>query len=148
MQERFYGESNQFLYEYLEHTADIQIHSAGESLEISFCNMAYGLIGYMIDLSTVTNSIKKRIDISASCIEGMLHGFLEEVLFLFQGDIFITKSIDILTFDVDNMKIKADCWGEYLETRHCPQGEIKAVTFCNIEVNRSNPFDLFVIVDV
>ena len=42
-----------YKFEYLDHTADVQIHSWGENLEEAFEGAALGMFNYMIPLSTV-----------------------------------------------------------------------------------------------
>lgn len=40
-------------YEFLDHTADVQIHSWGQTLKESFEQAALGMSGYMTDLSII-----------------------------------------------------------------------------------------------
>ena len=45
--------STSLYFEYLDHTADVQIHAWGENLERALEHSVLALFGYMTDLSTV-----------------------------------------------------------------------------------------------
>jgi len=76
-------------YEYLDHTADVQIHSWGPSLSVAFEQAALAMMGYMTELHTVEESgLVKSSNAEGEDIESLLFTFLNEVLFIFQVDFF------------------------------------------------------------
>lgn len=49
-------------YEYLDHTADVQLHAWGDSLEAAFQNIIPCMFNYLTDLSTVVIDQAKTIE--------------------------------------------------------------------------------------
>lgn len=138
-------------YEYLDHTADVQLHAWGDDLKEAFEQVATAMFGYMTELSTV--DIARTIEVTAEGDDmiGLLFHFLDEFLFLMCDDpYFIVKEVEILEFDKDNFKIRAVGRGEEFDLNKHPQGtEVKAITYSNMQVHdNDDKHEVYVIIDI
>merc|ERR1711963_327340 len=91
-------------WEYLDHTADVQIHSQGDSLKESFEHAAMGMFGYMTtDYSKVEMKQVHTIEVQSDDMMNLLYHFLDEFLFLFSAEPFlIPRVVKITEFDAEN----------------------------------------------
>jgi len=140
-------------YEYLDHTADVQLHAWGSNLKEAFENVATAMFGYMTDIETVAMDVALEIEAEGDDIEGLLFHFLDEFLFSFSAEpFFIPRKIDIIDFDMENFKIKARGYGEPFDISKHPQGtEVKAITYGSMKVyndEEKGQHELFVIIDI
>uniref|UniRef100_A0A023G873 Archease domain-containing protein n=1 Tax=Amblyomma triste TaxID=251400 RepID=A0A023G873_AMBTT len=95
-------------YEYLDHTADVQLHGWGEDLKEAFEQVAVAMFGYMTEIDKV--EIRATCDIAAEAEDmvGLLFHFLDELLFVFSAEPFIIgRKVEILEFDKEAFRIKA-----------------------------------------
>ena len=135
----------------LDHTSDVQIHSWGESIEEAFELAAVAMGGYMTDLDTVEMSEEQEINAEGHDLESLLFNFLDEVLFLFCAEPFLTsKEVHITELNRDDFTIKATCKGEPFDLNKHPQGtEIKAITYSNLQIyDEQKRHEVYVIVDI
>jgi len=140
-------------YEYLDHTADVQLHAWGTNLQEAFENVAAAMFGYMTDIETVDMEVALEIEAEGDDVDGLLFHFLDEFLFSFSAEpFFIPRKIEILNFDLDNFKIKARGYGEPFDISKHPQGtEVKAITYGSMKVyndEEKGQHELFVIIDI
>ncbi|VDP49962.1 unnamed protein product [Soboliphyme baturini] len=138
-------------YEYLDHTADVQIHSWGDCLAEAFEQAAVGLFGYMTDITTVRAQYTYDIQATGQDDLSLLYHFLDEWLFAFSAEpYFIAKAVKIIEFDRVNFKICARGWGETFDLSKHPQGaEVKAITYSNMQVyDEETRHEIFVIIDI
>ncbi|XP_071521086.1 protein archease-like isoform X2 [Panulirus ornatus] len=138
-------------YEYLDHTADVQIHSWGDDLTETFEQAAVAMYGYMTEIDTVEILDRFEIEASADDMEGLLFHFLDECLYAFSVEpYFIARKVTITEFDKENFKIKATLYGEEFDLGKHPQGtEVKAITYASMQVyDNEGQHELFVIIDI
>jgi len=139
-------------WEYLDHTADVQIHSWGGSLKESFEHAAMGMFGYMTtDYSKVDMKQVHTIEVQSDDMMNLLYHFLDEFLFLFSAEPFlIPRVVKITEFDAENFSLKAEGYGEEFDISKHPQGtEVKAITYSNMQIHEDAPDnDIFVIIDI
>jgi len=138
-------------YEYLDHTADVQLHAWGDDLKEAFEQVATAMFGYMTELSSI--DIARTVEVTAEGDDmiGLLFHFLDEFLFLMCDDpYFIVKEVEILEFDKDNFKIRAVGRGEDFDLEKHPQGtEVKAITYSNMQVHdNDDKHEVYVIIDI
>ena len=145
-------------YEYLDHTADVQLHSWGGTLRDAFEQVAVSMYGYMTELSSVQSKDQIIISASGRDLETLLYGFLDECLYNFCAEPnFVANSVEIIDFDrwrnqddEEDLKITARLYGETFDLSKHPQGtEVKAITYSAMQINEKVDFsEIFVIIDI
>jgi len=138
-------------YEYLDHTADVQVHAWGDTLGEAFEQCAMGMFAYMTDIERVDNFGSERIEASGHDMLSLLFGFLDEWLFLFNADpYFVARKINITSFDRENFKISAIGYGETFNlSKHTQGTEVKAITYSNMQFHEKDDYaEVFVIIDI
>ena len=143
-------------YEYLDHTADIQLHSWGDSFEDALKMQLLAMNGYMTKLSLV------QVDENASQIhalqvvarghdlQSLVFAFLQEWLTRFHETGFLVRDLVDVHFDRQTWTIQASGRGEVFDsTKHTQGTEVKAVTYSNLSVKEAEDrCDIWVIVDI
>ncbi|XP_030627236.1 protein archease isoform X2 [Chanos chanos] len=149
-------------YEYLDHTADVQLHSWGDSLEEAFEQCAMAMFGYMTDTETVEPIDTIEVESEGEDMESLLFHFLDDWLFKFSADVFfIPRVLSIPTFvcfvfDLagNNTPSAMLCvclyrWGEEFNLSKHPQGtEVKAITYSAMQIHDKKKPEIFVIIDI
>jgi len=125
-------------YEYLDHTADIQLHSWGPTINEAFEQNALAMFNYISELKYVdiNEADSTIIEVEGHDLESLLYSFMNEFLMAFCIDKIVCKKITILHFDKENFKIKAKGQGEKFDKKKHPQGtEIKAITYSAMQIH-------------
>ena len=141
-------------YEYLDHTADIQIHAWGYTMAEAFEQVTVGMFGYMTELDSVEvdDACTRVVEAKGHDMLSLLYSFMDEFLYLFCGDEIAISQIDVLELDTTNWTARARGRGEAFDLAKHPQGtEIKAITYSNMSVNvdpLTDRVDIYVIVDI
>lgn len=142
---------NDFHFEYLDHTADIQIHSWGDTLSNAFEHAALGMYNCLTPLSGL-DSTKQSIEIEAEGhdLESLLRCFLEECLYLFHSELIVCTEVHILELDKEGFTIRAQGKGQKFDpAKHESGTEVKAITYSAMKiVETPTESEVFVIVDI
>ena len=149
-------------YEYLDHTADIQLHSWGSSLQEAMEALVMALFGYMTQLSLIevndhdSHDYGSLLHVEAHDMTSLVFMLLQEWLCIFHETRFVPKYVTIHALNASET-FTVDCSG-YGETmkldKHLPGTEVKAVTFSNLQVvstkddNDHDRWDIWVILDI
>ena len=112
-------------------------------------------MGLITELDTVTARLD---DVREVIAEGhdmpsLLYNFLDESLYLFNAELFVTKRIRIVGFDREACTIRSLHAGERFQLGRHPQGtEVKAITYSAMriteDVEEHGRTDVLVIVDI
>lgn len=70
-------------YEYLDHPADVQLHSWGGTLSEAFEQITMAMFAYMTDIETVEMTMYHEIEVEGIDVENLLYQFMQEFLFYF-----------------------------------------------------------------
>ncbi|DAA32315.1 protein archease [Bos taurus] len=109
-------------YEYLDHTADVQLHAWGDTLEEAFEQCAMAMFGYMTDTGTVEPLQTIEVETQGDDLQSLLFHFLDEWLYKFSADeFFIPREVKVLNIDQRNFKIRSIGWGEEFSLSKHPQ---------------------------
>lgn len=139
-------------YEYLDHTADVQCHTWGKTLQEAFEVMIPCMFNYMTDLTTVEvdPAVTEEFTVDGHDMQSLLFRYMDEFLFRFCTDGFACRKATILDFDRESFKITVRSEGEKWDPSKHPQGtEIKAITYSAMQIiEKEDKAELFVIVDI
>ncbi|KAL7876986.1 hypothetical protein SRHO_G00036290 [Serrasalmus rhombeus] len=137
-------------YEYLDHTADVQLHSWGDSLEEAFEQCAMAMFGYMTDTETVEPIDTMEVESEGEDLESLLFHFLDDWLFKFSADaFFIPREVKVLHLDRTRFRIRSIGWGEEFNLSKHPQGtEVKAITYSAMQIRDDQKPEILVIIDI
>lgn len=161
-------------FEYLAHTADVQLHSWGDSLAEAFKWSAIAMFNYMTPLEHVsvnpaaTPAGGLKITAEGHDAQSLLFNWLDECLFVFVGgDLIVLKEIEMVAFEQPQegkegtWRIEALGRGERFDRARHQQGtEVKAITYSAMQIldNRAESptkgvdagraCEVFVIVDI
>ena len=140
--------------EYLDHTADIQLHAWGKTLEEAFEQQVLAVMGLVTEAQTVDvhspAAHRRQVAAEGHDVQSLLYNFLDEWLFQFNADLFVCRRLKIISLDRTNWRIKSVGIGEPFELGRHPQGiEVKAITYSALRVTEEpERTDVLVIVDV
>jgi len=129
-------------YEYLDHTADVQIHSWGDTFENALEELVAAMFGYMTRLSLVQSSDENRTKCGADQVsasghdaESLVFAYLQEWLSLFHETGFVARHVKVVNFDRDSWTIQSIGEGEIFDpARHTQGTEVKAVTYSSLQI--------------
>jgi SHS2 domain-containing protein len=163
-------------YEYLDHTADVQCHTWGPTLEMAFEAMAPCMFNYMTDLTDITEDSACVVEftITGHDLKSLLFNYMDEMLFRFCTDGLCIRRLEVLE-QIDPAGTATGRWtGEdeaeegpstekgpelkcvcrahgctFDRSKHVQGTEIKAITYSNMQVHiKEDKCDLYVIVDI
>lgn len=130
-------------YRYGEHTADVLITAYGCTLEEAFKNAAIALADLTYYSSKVEPRYPKRIYVEYEDLEGLLFKWVDELLYLLDGEKFaFSRQIELSIRQDDIYKLDAVVYGEsYDRGKHGFTGLIvKAMTFHMLEIKRADGY--------
>lgn len=123
-------------YEFLDHTADAKFRAYGKSLEEAFANAAIAMTNIMFDTEKVEGKINKSIEAEADDLKSLLVNFLSEFVYLVDAEGFILKKVVSLTINKkgSGYRLAAVAKGERYSDKHEVLGDVKAVTYAEMEI--------------
>lgn len=134
----------------MPHTGDAKFQAFGESLEEAFSNAALALVSLMWDWKKVQKKRKISVKIEGKDLPQLLVNFLEEVLFLFESRNFLLNAVEgmqIKQRDEGN-RLTTDLRGDDYSSKYPTFGEVKAVTYHDLKIEKRHHYFIQVVVDV
>ncbi len=123
-------------YKIFNHTADVGFDVYGATRKELFSHAAVALFDLFINPDSIDVKEERPITISGADIHDLWINYLRELLYLFNGNAFLLRRVDILKIDKNSLSMIVK--GEPLNPdKHEILTEIKAVTYHLAEVNRT-----------
>lgn len=141
-------------HEYLDHTADVQVHAWGGDLREALEQAVVAMFGYITELPSVEMTHMLEVTAEAEDLEGLLFHLLDEFLFSFSAEPnFVARKVTIVQFDrAPRLRVRARGFGEAFRLGKHPQGtEVKAITYGSMQIvddMEQDKHELFVILDI
>jgi SHS2 domain-containing protein len=122
-------------YEYFDHAADIGIHAEAESLESLFFTCAEALLNWIGEPPDEPTEVCLDVNVESQDLEGLMVGWLQELLFLFQHRLLYASRFLELALTDNKLKgsVMARVWDQSSHERF---REVKAVTYHQLRVTR------------
>jgi SHS2 domain-containing protein len=159
-------------YEYLDHTADIQLHSWGDTFAEALADIVLAMFGYMTDLRKVeatnpchfsyNHATTSELDEDSETTtavrvighdkESLVFNTMQELLTRFHEDHFVVRTLTVDEGVENEMHFaELEAFGEsFDDDRHITGTEVKAVTYSDLKVAKDDNgrWDIWVIVDI
>lgn len=128
------------VYTELEHPADLWVEVWGDDLRTLFENALFALYDQMAELEGFGTERRETIHAEGSSAEEALRSLLSEALYRFSTEGFVAAKadLDVGTTPSGGVRVTARLDGETIDSRrHTLLSEVKAVTYHQLEVERS-----------
>ena len=143
-------------YEYLNHPADVLLHSWGKDFESALQNLALAMFGCITSLSSLTINKSQSDENGRNIVarghdsRSLVYAFLDEWLFNFHDTGFVPKGIYFTNYDAATYAITCNGEGEILDLTRHPRGvEVKAITYSAMRVEtKDGRCDIYTVVDI
>ena len=122
-------------FEILEHPSDLGIEARGATMAEAFQNAACGFMSIIAGSSKIEADEKRLISIQALDRENLLVRWLTEILYLYDGEKFLTADVK---FDmINNTSLKATVLGQQFDaSKHELKLDVKAITYHQLMVGK------------
>ncbi len=137
-------------YEFIAHTADAKFRAFGRTLEEAFSNAALATASLMWDWKKVEKEAKREIKVEGKDLKQLLCSFLEEIIYLMDSEMFLLGSADKVKIKKkgNQFNLEALFKGDKCSDKYKIFGEVKAITYNEMEIKEDRPVTLQVVVDV
>jgi SHS2 domain-containing protein len=137
-------------FTYLQHTADAKFQAFGETLEEAFCNAALAMVSLMWDPEKIEAVFEFKLCVIGRDEKQLLVNFLEDILFKLDTRMFLLKTVEKICLIKENhqLTLKAVLGGDTFSERYETFGEVKAVTYNEMEIVKNHSVMVQVVVDM
>ena len=137
-------------YRFLEHTADAKFQAFGETLEEAFGNAALATAFLMWDWQEIHPEVEYEVELKGKDLKQLLSNFLEEIIYLLDSRSFLLKSPENIKINKEESvyRLKALFRGDNYSEKYKIYGDVKAITYNEMEIQSNDRFMIQVVVDV
>ena len=121
---------------FIDHTADAGIRVEAPTLEDLFETAGLAFTELVTSVDAVDCRLERRFTLEEDDIETLLVSWLQELLYLLDTENLVFGRFQV---KLDNLSLEAAAWGDVFDPKiHPIKTEIKAVTYHQLEVTKSN----------
>jgi SHS2 domain-containing protein len=124
-------------FQILDSQTDLGFRAWGPNLHDLFAECARALTSVIVDLASVEPSESSAVEIIGDDLEGLLHNWLAEILYLFDGGKKVFSDFDVVshTRNGDTEFLQAELTGELFEAeKHQVKTAVKAVSLERLSI--------------
>jgi SHS2 domain-containing protein len=132
-------------YETLPHTADVRIRVTASGLPSLFAEAARAVAAIMAPGCVPASTVTREVTVEAEDLEGLLHDFLSELLYLFDAEGLLLCDCQV---SLEGTRfLTATCRGEeFSREKHAGGAEIKGVSFSGLRIYKEGEDDVLEII--
>ena len=134
-------------YEYFDVTADIGFISYGKDMNEAFENAGLAIFNIISDTSDISDEKEITFEVDSEDEVSLLYDYLEELLFYHEIEFMLFSEFHV-EID-DELHLKATIKGEEINwDKHERKTEIKAITYHQMDVKKTDHVEVQAIVDL
>ena len=123
-------------FEFIDHTADAGIRVEAPTLEDLFETAALAFTELVTTVDAIDCREERRFQLQEGDIETLLVSWLQELLYLLDTEDLVFGRLQV---KLHNYSLEAAAWGDVFDPNiHAMKTEIKAVTYHQLEVSKSD----------
>ncbi len=137
-------------FRYLDHTSDAKFQAFGRTMEEAFANAALATASLMWDVETIARKVRHPLSIQGKDLEQLLLHFLEEIIYLFDTKTFLLASTEEVKIEknTNSYRLEAVFLGDDNRNKYNIYGEVKAITYSEMKIEKNDRITLQVVVDI
>ncbi len=137
-------------YRILPHTADGKFRAFGRTLEEAYANAALATTSFMWDWSKVKAVVPRSVRLRGRDHEQVLVKFLGEILYLWETEGFLLGEVAELEIKESGNEIELDAIfrGDHRSPDYEIHGDVKAVTYHEMKIEKGDGFTVQVVIDI
>lgn len=139
------------VYEYLDHTSDVYVHSKADTLAGIFEDAAKATFEVMLNTGAVKGAVIKEISIRADDFEQLLYMWVDHLIYLFDAEGFAVSKAEVAISQAeDSASLQARIFGEdYDPERHGQRVAVKAMTYSLMRISKTGgAWEAYFVVDI
>ncbi len=139
------------VYEYLDHTSDVYVHSKAGTLAGIFEDAAKATFEVMLDTASVREATAVEASIKADDFEQLLYVWVDHLLYLFDAESFAVSRAEVaISSKAGPASLQARIYGEpYDPQRHGQRVAVKAMTYSLMRISRTDGgWEAYFVVDI
>jgi SHS2 domain-containing protein len=137
-------------FRFLDHTSDAKFQAFGRTMEEAFTNAALATASLMWDVKTIARTVRHPVLVRGRDLEQLLVNFLGEIIYLVETQRFILgtdQKIRIRKISGEYV-LKGVFWGDSDPGKYRIFGEVKAVTYNEMKIEKNGHVTVQVVVDI
>jgi len=137
-------------YRFLDHTADAKFQAFGNTLEEAFSNAALATASLMWDWERIEKKVELQVEVQGRDLKQLLCSFLEEIVYLLDSRSFLLGVPERVRLDKKGglFTLKALFKGDEYSEKYEIHGDVKAITYDEMEIVEGDRFMVQVVVDI
>ncbi len=137
-------------FRFLDHTADAKFQAFGSTLEEAFANAVLATVSLMWEPEKVEKKGSHPVKVRGRDLEQLLVRFLGEVIYLWETRAFLTASAEDIVIEpaAGGFLLSALFRGDDRSEKYPILGEVKAVTYNEMKIERLRPVSVQVVLDI
>ena len=136
-------------FRFLDHTADAKFQAFGRTIEEAFGNAALATASLMWKPETIKKKVRRPVRVSGRDLEQLLVQFLAEIIYLFETKKFLLGAVESVRIDKNEAGFRLE--GVFSGDRSAGydlHGEVKAVTYNEMAIEKKDGFTVQVVLDI
>lgn len=135
-------------YRFIEHTADVKFQAFGNTKEEAFSNAALALFSVMTEAESIEKNYEMKIRVESNKLTSLLYDFLEELLFYMDTEGLLLAHADSINITGNaGFVLEAIMKGDKVN-KYDLNGDVKAITYNQMEIKEDNGWMLQAVVDI